>query len=132
MPDAFRLAIVGSRSLVDKQSGIYHPDLVPTIQGVLNAYSPTLVVSGGAIGVDTCAVEEAVAWGIPILVKKPQPKGQGRKAYIEACFARNQEIVDAADVVVAIMADGGTNGSRDTIRRAEKAEKPTQVIFLDA
>ena len=125
MSDKPVLAIVGSRKLEG------HPDLETTIALILDAYDPSKVVSGGAPGVDTAAVRVAKSWGIPTDEKKPQPTKAGKAEYRRSCFARNTLIAQAADVVVGIMLPGGTGGTMDTIRKAERLGKQVQSVFLD-
>jgi len=123
-PNAPALAIVGSRMLEG------HPRLNATIRDVLLTYRPRKVISGGARGVDRAAAEIAEARGIPTQVFRPWPKAQGRQAFAIAASERNQQIVDAADLVVAIIGDGKSNGTRDTLRRAARSGVPTQTIRL--
>lgn len=122
--DKLILAIVGSRKLEG------HPDLETQIALILDAYNPSQVVSGGAIGVDQAAVRVAKAWGIPTDEKKPQPTKGGKAEYRRACFARNTLIAEASDVVVGIMLPGGTGGTQDTLDKATRMGKRVQSVFL--
>jgi hypothetical protein len=122
------VAIVGDRevtdySLVDKaieQSG----------------FEVTEVVSGGARGVDSLAERWARDHNIPCKVFKADwnnlrapgaviKVNKWRKKYnANAGFARNQDIVDYAEAVIAIQPNGPTSGTQDTVRRTKKAKKP--------
>lgn len=76
--------------------------------------SATTIVSGGARGVDTAAVEAAKLRGLGTVVIRPGDPGQ-----IAGYFARNTAIVRSSDVVVAFW-DGASSGTEDAIRKALK------------
>ena len=81
------------------------------------------IVTGGAVGVDSCAMEYANKNGIKLTVFLPQYKRYGRAAPIK----RNIEIVDYADKVIAFW-DGTSRGTKFVIEYAKKAGKPCEVI----
>lgn len=83
----------------------------------------TLVVSGGAKGVDTWAVESAVANNLKWLIFWPDWDKYGKRAG----FIRNQKIVDASDEIVAFW-DGVSRGTMNTVRRAREAGKKVTII----
>jgi hypothetical protein len=87
-----------------------------------------VVVSGGAAGVDSWAVDEAKKRGLATkehLIDKsglpPWPKGKGE--FRKRAFERNQKIVDDVDWVVAVWT-GESGGTLDTIEKATKAKLP--------
>ena len=84
------------------------------------------IVTGGAVGVDSCAADYARAHGIKLTVFLPQYECYGRAAPI----VRNQEIVDYADKVLAFW-NGRSRGTLSAIRYAEKTGKPCEVILCD-
>jgi hypothetical protein len=93
----------------------------------------TLIVSGGANGVDTLAETYARNYGIPYLVF---PVGRNKNAKYGwnthgkgAGVIRNQKIVDACHEVIAFPSVDGT-GTQDTLKRAEKAKKKTHVFYV--
>lgn len=105
-----RLAIVGSRTIEDF-------DLTPLIpQGV------TMIVSGGARGVDTVAARYAREHGIALTELRPDFVRYGRAA----CHVRNRSIVEVADAVLAVW-DGKSRGTRSTIELARRAGKVVTV-----
>ena len=109
-----KIAIVGSR-------GFTRLDLVR--QFVREQERDTVIVSGGAAGVDTVAIEEAKRLGMPHEVFLPDWSRHGRRAGI----LRNKQIVDAAQEVVAFW-DGWSNGTKATIDMARISRKPLRVV----
>lgn len=82
------------------------------------------IVSGGAVGVDTCAAEYAKKNGLKLTEFLPQYDRYGRAAPI----VRNKEIVDYADKIIAFW-DGRSTGTLSVIKYAEKVKKPCEVIL---
>ena len=109
-----RLAIVGSREYA-------HPDKVRGF--VSNLAADTVVVSGGARGVDTWAAEAAKARGLEVQIFPAMWGAYGKRAG----FMRNKQIVEAADGVVAFW-DGQSKGTQHTISLAKEAGKPVRII----
>lgn len=90
-------------------------------------YGDIHIVSGGAKGPDTWAVDAADARGLRTpLVIRPNWKKYGGGAG----FKRNSEIVAAADDVVAFW-DLESKGTFDTMKKAAKAEKDLLVFGPD-
>lgn len=107
-----KIAIVGSRNLkVDIEQ--YIPDGV------------TLLVSGGAKGVDLSAQNYADKNNIQKLIFLPDYKTYGKTAPL----VRNKLIVQNADIVVAIW-DGKSRGTKFVINYAEKIGKPVKVCIV--
>lgn len=108
-----KIAIVGSRGITVSDIGRY-------------VSSSDEIVSGGAVGVDTCALEYAERNGIRITLFLPQYEKYGRAAPI----MRNKEIVDYADKVIAFW-DGSSRGTRSVIQYAKKTGKACEVIIIN-
>ena len=108
-----KVAIVGSRRYADLGAVRTFVETLP-----LDA----VVISGGARGVDTAAVDAAKARGLAVEVF-PADWSQG----LGAGFARNHTIVQAATEVVAFW-DGESRGTAHTIRTAQRNGKPVTVI----
>ena len=107
-----KVAVIGSRSL-SPEIGAYLPDGV------------TAILSGGAVGVDTAAERYALAHGIPFEKFAPDYSLHGKRAPL----VRNTQMVDAADMVVAIW-DHQSTGTAFTVRYARRQGKPVRVYIL--
>ena len=107
-----KLAIIGSRSLTNLPLDQYVPEDTEEI------------VSGGAVGADTCAAEYARRMGLKLTKFLPQYERYGRAAPI----VRNKEIVDYADRILAFW-DGTSKGTQSVIRYAQEKGKPCKVIL---
>lgn len=105
-----KVAVVGSRDF---------PRLDEVRAYVASLPADTVIVSGGARGVDTAAVDEARRLGMRYIVLPADWKTWGKRAG----FMRNADIVAAADEIVAFW-DGVSRGTRHTIALAEAAGKP--------
>ncbi len=108
-----KVAIIGSRSIFATDIGMY----------ISNGDE---IVSGGAVGIDSCAAEYAKKNGLKLTVFLPQYERYGRAAPI----VRNQTIVDYADKVVAFW-DGKSKGTLSVIKYAEKTGKPCEIILCN-
>ncbi len=106
-----KLAVIGSRDITEIDISRYISECEE-------------IVSGGAKGIDSYAADYAEANGIKLTIFLPQYKLYGRAAPI----ARNKEIVDYADKVIAFW-NGHSKGTLSVIRYAEKTGKPCEVIL---
>lgn len=104
-----KVAVIGSRSL-SMDIGHYLP------------YDTTLLISGGASGIDQCAEAYARKRGLPILLFPPDYDRYGRAAPL----VRNQAIVEAADLVVALW-DGQSRGTQQAVRYARGLGVPVAL-----
>ena len=112
-----RVAIIGSRGWKDKEV-VY--------DAVRKLRAGTVVVSGGAPGVDTMAEEEALAIGLIVVVVRA-PWDVHKRA---AGPMRNRVIEDIADRGIAFW-DGQSPGTNGTIELFRKAKKVIDVIEPD-
>lgn len=107
-----KVAVIGSRGLrVDN----------------LEKYLPketTEIVSGGAVGIDTCAKEYAIKNNIKLTEFLPEYEKYGRSAPIK----RNLLIIDYADYVLAFW-DGKSHGTKYVIDNCKKKNKPVRVLI---
>lgn len=88
----------------------------------------TVVVSGGALGVDSVAEKEAERCGLPTEIFRVDTDGvSSRGQFAIRANARNQQIVDASDRLIAFW-DGSSRGTADSIAKARLAGKTVEVI----
>ncbi|MBO7148873.1 MAG: hypothetical protein J6V93_03350 [Clostridia bacterium] len=106
-----KIAVVGSRNISVSDIGAYIRDSEE-------------IVSGGAIGVDSCAAEYAKNNELKLTVFLPQYERYGRAAPI----VRNKQIVDYADKVVAFW-NGYSKGTLSVIKYAQKTGKPCEIVL---
>jgi len=109
------VGIVGSRSL----SGESIRNFIAAYLTDHRNYPGIVVVSGGADGVDTEAVEVAKELHLDYMVYEAQWGTLGPNAG----KIRNQYIVDDSDELLIIW-DEKSPGTKDTLRRTRKAKKP--------
>lgn len=107
-----KVAIIGSRNL-DVDIEKYIPE------------NTTMIISGGAKGIDSLAETYANEHNIPTIIFEPDYSKYGRKAPI----VRNQLIAKEADIVVAIW-DGKSKGTAYTINYAQKIGKRTYTYAI--
>lgn len=114
---ARKIAVVGSRNFSN-------PALVAqVVQQIAQRHPDAEILSGGARGVDTWAVDAAKAAGLKTTVFPADWDQYGRGAGM----IRNSQIVEAADTILAFH-DGVSRGTLDTIRKAREAGKKVRVI----
>lgn len=111
-----RVAVVGSRDWPD-------PDKVFDIVSTLEP--GTVLVSGGARGVDTWAEQAAKQLGLEVRIFPADWQTHGRSAG----FRRNVTIVENADLVLAFMTNGQSRGTRHTVTVALDKGVPVEVRF---
>ncbi len=107
-----KVAIVGSR------------DITVDISGYVTDADE--IVSGGAVGVDSCAAEYARSRGLTLTEFLPDYERYGRAAPI----IRNKQIVDYADRIVVFW-NGRSKGSLYVIKYAEKIGKDCKMIICN-
>ena len=107
-----KIAVVGSRNLKDVELDKY-------------IFEADEIVSGGAVGIDTCAAEYAKNKGIRLTEFLPRYELYGRAAPI----VRNKRIVDYADKIIAFW-DGKSKGTLSVIKYATKTGKPCEIILI--
>lgn len=115
MINAMRVAIVGCRDWRDTS---VIRDLIERLP------ADTVVVSGHGGNVDLYAERAAKARGLQTLIFPADWKKYGRSAGP----LRNATIVGNSDYVIAPW-DGKSHGTHDTIRKAESAGIPVQIVY---
>lgn len=105
-----KVAIIGSRTLKITDMEAFVPE------------ETTEIVSGGALGVDTCARKFAEESGLLYTEFLPEYDRYGRAAPIR----RNDQIIDYADLVIALW-DGISRGTKYVIDRCQAVGKPLRA-----
>lgn len=108
-----KVAVIGSRSFNDYQR----------LKDTLSKIDISLLVSGGANGADKLGEQYANENNIPTKIFLPDWEKHGKAAG----FLRNTDIINEADLVVAFW-DQQSNGTRDSIQKAEKQGKKVIII----
>jgi len=108
-----KVAIIGSRSRHIANLEDYLP------QGI------TEIVTGGAKGIDSDAMEYAKKYNIPLTVFLPQFERYGRGAPI----VRNREMMAYADRVIALW-DGVSKGTASGIQEVERLGKAVEIVYI--
>lgn len=114
-----KLGIIGSRD-VDRDT-VWH-----ILKG--NITNDTVVLAGGARGVDQLAEEFAGSIGATFILFKPYFLLDPSAGYsVRHYFTRNKQIIDNADVVLAIW-NGDSPGTKWGINYARKKKK-TLIVY---
>lgn len=115
-----RFGIVGSRRRSCK----------PEVIALVGSFpADAVVVSGGCRGVDTWAVEAALARGLKIAVHLPLlPATQDYKESCEAYYARNKRIAEDSDMLYAFVAADRRGGTENTVKHAVRLGK--KVVLM--
>ena len=111
-----KIAIVGSRN---------YPELDKVREYVQDLPKGSIVVSGGADGVDETAEDEARKLGLEVISISPEWNKYGKTAGL----IRNDLIVLTADCVVAFW-DGVSRGTKYTIDKAREKNVITQIFNI--
>lgn len=113
--DCVRLAVVGSRTFHDYNR----------LREVLFKYTPSEIVSGGAVGTDSLAERYAKEQNIALTIFRPDWNTHGKKAG----FLRNKIIVEHSDRVIAFW-DGKSKGTKSTIDYAKQLKKECVICLI--
>ena len=106
-----KVAVIGSRGLKIDDLGKYLPP------------EATEIVSGGAVGIDSCARDYALAQGIKLTEFLPEYDKYGRSAPLK----RNITIIEHSDLVLAFW-DGVSRGTKFVIDNCKKRGIPVRVF----
>jgi predicted Rossmann-fold nucleotide-binding protein len=130
-----KLGIIGSRKWNDKEK------VSAVVDQCLAKYGRDLmVVSGGAKGADTHGKIVALEKGLKYREYNPaheawneysgKPKEWYEKEYkVSNFFERNTFIAEDSDIILAFIPTGHqSNGTMDTVKKAEKMNKPCLII----
>lgn len=114
-----RVGIVGSRSITSSE---YVFSVLDFYLSRLLEENEVVIVSGGAIGIDSLGAQWAELRKLKTEIYLPDYKQYGKSA----TFIRNQQIIDNSDYLIAITT--GSNGTADSIKRAQKKNIPIKII----
>jgi len=110
-----KVGIIGSRKLsVDVQEMYF----------LLKDFPMDLIISGGAIGIDSIARSLAEDYMIEYREYLPNYSLYGKRA----TFIRNRAIVENSDLLIAFW-DGESKGTKYTLNYAKKLGKETKVFM---
>lgn len=122
--DGKRVAIVGSRDYkVWYHEGTRYQDLSEVREFVGSLPPDVTIVSGGARGVDTAAVNAAKEFGMNYKIWEADWKLYGK----QAGFIRNLQIIHDCDCIIAYW-DGYSKGTHHTITHGREQGKHVIVI----
>jgi hypothetical protein len=123
----YNIAIVGSRTFDNYDLFKYHVNelLHKITDGLTPKFENYRIVSGGAKGVDSMARQYANEHKIELLEFLPDWRKNGKVAGL----LRNTDIINNADWVIAFL-QNNSNGTRDSINKAKKANKKLDVIYI--
>ena len=110
--------VCGSRDC-DDQIGISR---ILTLLSLLGG-KPAIMITGGAVGVDTLAGNWAIANDVRLVLYQPEWTRHGKSAGV----IRNTQLVNDADFILAFW-DGRSKGTRDSIQKAMRSGKPLLVF----
>ena len=109
-----KVAIIGSRGLFVENFDSYLPKAV------------TEIVTGGAKGIDSCAMNYALTHHIKLTTFLPDYRRFGRGAPLK----RNLEIINYADFLLAFW-DGSSKGTRFVIEECGRRNLPIGVYVYE-
>lgn len=119
-----KLCIIGSRNITN-------PEVVFTLIDRFikdQCVGPPVLISGGAIGVDSLVKKYAKTRGIDFIEFLPYHLVDKEVQYsARYFFARNRQMIQNADKVLAIW-DGESTGTQHAIRYSQKINVPVMVI----
>jgi hypothetical protein len=112
-----RLAVIGSRTIIDEES----------VFEVLDSYKYkiSVLITGGATGIDQIAEKWALKNAIRTIIYLPDWDKYGKSAGI----IRNKLIADDCDQCLAFW-DGVSKGTKNTIDLCVKLKKKTNIVAL--
>ena len=108
-----KIAVIGSRGLRVNNLEKYLPK------------NTTEIVSGGAIGIDTCAKNYALSHKIKLTEFLPEYEKYGKSAPLK----RNLQIIEYSDEIFAFW-DGKSRGTAFVIKNSRKMGKKLSVYMI--
>jgi len=120
-----KIIIAGSRTITNKY--LINRNIFKGIESLVpfSKIDETIIISGGARGVDTEGESWAKSFGFPVKRFLPEWNKYGKKAG----FLRNKEMINEADALIAIW-DGKSKGTEHTINLAKEKNIPFYVEII--
>jgi len=118
-----KLLVAGSRSITDEYAVI--KILAPHRENI------SLLITGGAKGVDQLAENWADYWHIPTKIIEPAWRDMFGNYDPQAGHKRNSEMLKMCDKVIVIW-DGESAGTLDTISKAIDSQIDIEIYFRDS
>ena len=127
---SYKLGIVGSRVFTSRSGQVWNKKITNPKQFAFDELDkyvakhgmPSKVFSGGARGADEYGEAWAKARGIETQIFKPNQKLINMAGFKYAANARNTDIVNSSDRIVAFW-DRKSRGTADTLNKAFKQKK---------
>lgn len=119
METKVKVGVIGSRDITNYDY----------VAGILSDHALNIgcLLSGGAIGVDSCAQRWAEENAVPFILFKPYFLLDPQAGYsVRHYFTRNKQIIDNSDLVIAI-SNGDSPGTKWGINYAKKRGKNLKV-----
>lgn len=114
--DFNKMGVIGSRTFTNYKY----------MKEILDSFSFSEIVSGGAKGADSLARRYAEEKNIPIAEILPDWNQHGKSAG----FKRNKLIIDQSDAIVAFW-DGVSRGTKNSIDLAKNANKSVYIFWKE-
>lgn len=116
-----RIGVVGSRR---------HPNKQQVLDYITSLPKDAHIVTGGAKGVDTWAMQAAFDNGLGLTVIYPKiTEGMAYGDMVKEYYARNKKIVEDSEKIVAFVMPDRKGGTENTIKWAKKLGKEITIIY---
>lgn len=102
--------------------------MLKVVTRLVTEHPDLTIVSGGAKGADTLAMDAAEMLGVPAKKRKVIPVPDGTGSFRDRALGRNTKIVEKAEMLIAIFGPGRrSGGTSDSVRKAQARGIPVHV-----
>jgi hypothetical protein len=102
--------------------------MIKIVGKLLTDHPNLMIVSGGAQGADTLAIDAGKLLGMDEKHLKVYPVQPGASPFWERARRRNGQIVERSSMIIAIFANGPrSSGTRDTVEKALEKGIPVHI-----
>jgi len=127
----WKIAIVGRRTFYD-YSKLESEVLSFFNDSVENFKSDCIeIISGGARGTDTLAIQLARKYNVPYTIFPPEPKDETKQEFIKAAMVRNYKIIERADYVFLFWDMKKVGGTWHDLKYCVELDKPYKIIKIE-